>query len=276
MDWIIGITACIVAAALGGFALHRIAEAHRIEDAKRRTREIEREKEDAEAMAAPPLIEDFDGTEANAVGRRINTLLAEFNSLTTFQEVETWDARAEQVAEEAATAGRTLVEFIDRCEQAAAGHATTTNEPPHVKGARIKKTRDIAAKVRGVVPEFRKGYELLLERVEMTPNNKKDQAALLRELRAEKKDLQARKKEVKASAASVRREARQLSANAGTSEFLGWPTYSSKVAAMERRNIRRAKEAALAPHEDAVQALERQIATVEQRITWVQRFGDEE
>ena len=106
----------------------------------------------------------------------------------------------------------------------------------------------------------------------MTPNNKKDQSALLKELRAEKKALQAEKKEIKTRAAAVRRVARVQSAQAGSSAFFG--IYDSRLAANERRAIRRAKEAALGPHEDAVEALDRQIASVEQRITWVQRFGE--
>jgi hypothetical protein len=256
MEWIVGVVGCVVALALGGFALRRKAEVRRVEDAARRAREVEQAKQDAEAMAAPALIEEIDGADANRLGRTIDALLAEFNDLKTFQDVESWDARAEKAAEEAATAGRMLTNFIEEAEKVAAEHAVILTDTPHIRAARVKKTRDLAAKIRAVVPGFLKGYELLLERVEMTPNNKKDQAALLRELRAEKKGLQARKKEIKASAASVRREARQRSANAGTSHFLGWPAYDSRVAAVERRNIRRAKEAALAPHEDAVEALD--------------------
>ena len=140
--------------------------------------------------------------------------------------------------------------------------------------ARSAKTQRVLEPVRSTLSRLAGAIEDLLVRIETTPNTKADQRVLLRELRAEKKELQAEKREIRAELATVRREARRASANAGHGSILGWQTYDGRLAAAERRAIRRQKEARLAPHEDEIDALDRQIADVDCHIEWVRRFGD--
>jgi chromosome segregation ATPase len=139
--------------------------------------------------------------------------------------------------------------------------------------ARIRKAEDAIQKAEEHGAEIVRTIEELGERIDLTPNNKSEQRALLKELRATKKDLGAQKREAKASMADIRRDAREQASAAAPAVSSTW---SRKMAAAERRAIRDAKDRALQPHEDEVSALERQIAAVERRIAWVQRFGDEE
>ncbi len=256
-------------------ALHRLNEEN---EATQFEQQLAASRQEAAAYsAATPLIaapDDELAEEVRALGRRIQDLLAEFDSVVTFQAVESWDARAVAVTTEAEATGRRLADFLAAGEQAVNAYKKANPQPDNVVRARLAKTAEVLEPVSRVMRTIAESYGDLLERIDQTPNTKKEQAAMLRELRAEKKELQAQKKEVKANAAQIRLAARQQSAEAGQGELLGWPIYMRGVAAAERRAIRRAKESALAPHENAVAALDRQIMNVDRRIAWVQRFGE--
>jgi hypothetical protein len=113
--------------------------------------------------------------------------------------------------------------------------------------------------------------EKLQESIDFTPTSSTEQKLLLKELRQRKKELQLQKREVAASAKQIREEARLKSIRAG--KFLGI-VYDSKLAAIERREIRYRREAAVAPHEDVKASIERQILQIDKDILWVERFTE--
>jgi hypothetical protein len=285
MEWIVGAAVAAVAALVAGLWLKQRGEAAA---AMRRLNEdneaaqFEQQlaasrQEAADRNSATPLIaapNDELAEEVKALGGRIEALLAEFDSVVTFQHVESWDARAVAVTTDAEATGRRLADFLAAGEQAVAAYKRGNADSDNVVRARLAKTGAIMEPISRVMTTIAQKYGDLLERIDQTPNTKKEQSAMLRELRAEKKELQAQKKEVKASAAQIRLVARQQSAEAGQGQLLGWPVYMRGVAAVERRAIRRAKESALAPHENAAAALDRQILNGDRRIAWVQRFGE--
>ncbi|MEJ6000302.1 hypothetical protein [Paucibacter soli] len=93
---------------------------------------------------------------------------------------------------------------------------------------------------------------------------------LVKELKAVKKDLQLQKKELAVRMKDIRTVARQRSASAATS--ITAILTNRKYTAAERRSIVYAKERALAPHEDAKAAIERQILAMEHDILRVESF----
>jgi len=109
----------------------------------------------------------------------------------------------------------------------------------------------------------------LQEKIDISPNNKEEQKALLKELRLQKKELQLEKKEINARMKDIRTTARQKYATAPytVTGMLG-------QTAAQRRALRYNKEAALSPHESARDGIERQISLVEREILWAERFAE--
>jgi hypothetical protein len=224
-------------------------------------------RESAEATAAALLVAP--APSARDVIHAAQKVIDQFGALRSFQDVAVWDAAARQAQDGLAAHGNALQTWVDSA-LAAIAQADALDEAGHIKRARKKKTAASVKAAQEQIEALTEAYDALDERVEMTPDNKKAQQAVLRDLRAQKKELQAEKRESRTAAAQVRREARVASAAAGTV----WMFYDAKVAAIQRRRIRREKEAAVAPHEDAASAIERRINALERRITWVARFGD--
>lgn len=182
---------------------------------------------------------------------------AAFDHLRTFEEVAAWDAHA--------------LELAARCGEWADGARRFMGDAAMVGGGvQAAKMAQLSTTAREQMQRLSDAAELLVENVDLTPNDKAEQKAMLKELRAQKKELQLQKREVKAAATEVRRGIRAEAAQAGRFLFF----YDAKMGAAHRRILRAQREALVAPHETAAAALERRIVALERRINWVARFGD--
>jgi hypothetical protein len=235
-------------------------------------RNRKREREKAEGLAAPPAI-DYQPGSIEQLGA-VEELVREFVELRTFDAVADWDRRALELAETLEQQAASLMQEISAVRAQLDDYRRDTSDALHVRAARIEGTERPLRRAGDLVAEAGRAYEELMERVDMSPDNKAEQRALLKTLRAAKKELQSEKREARAAMGDIRRQARVATVAATASPWAF--TISRKMAAEERRNIRRQKEAALAPHEDAAAAIERQLIVLDRRIAWVQRFGDDE
>lgn len=106
----------------------------------------------------------------------------------------------------------------------------------------------------------------LAEKIDLTPNSPEERKEMVDELKQLKKELQLEKRETKAAMRDIRADARTASVQASF-----W-AYSRKHSARQRRTIRYQAERKLGPHEDAVQAIERQINAIDRRVMWLERY----
>lgn len=104
------------------------------------------------------------------------------------------------------------------------------------------------------------------EKIDLTPNSSEERNEMVAELKQLKKELQLEKRETKAAMRDIRSEARTASVKASY-----W-AYSRKYSASQRRSIRYQAERKLGPHEDAVQAIDRQINSIDRRLMWLERY----
>jgi hypothetical protein len=266
----------VVVAVVGGGLLFRSRALRRAEESVRRERNAQIIKEDIEAAAAPLLVPEPQAIDVDALTGQITGLISEFEELATFEDVHSWDRRAEAAALLVDESAKALLDFIEQAKSAVDAHRKSDQEPHHVKMGRINKTTKAIDEQGEIVRELFKTCDLLHERIDMTPDNKKEQSAILRELNADRRELKKKQKELQDNVYSVHKAAIRSIEDAGFVGFTGWQRYDPRVAAIERRAIRRARDAALAPQETAISALERQIAAVDERISWVERFGEDD
>ncbi len=113
--------------------------------------------------------------------------------------------------------------------------------------------------------------EEIQSKIDITPNNSEEQAALLKELNLEKKELLIKKREINEQMREIRTDARQKSAKIPNT--LRGALSGSQYRASVRRNIRYQAEAALTPHEDARSDVELEIIRLEKDMLWVERFS---
>lgn len=230
-----------------------------------------RKKQEA-LKAAIPLVRPLTG--GAELQSSAALLLRQFDGLTSFTEVARWDAAAEALCNQLDDfAGRASL-LTREAERVIAEYTPLPDASPYVKTATIEKTRRLVVDAQTEAQRLRSMADELAERIDMTPNDRAAQRELLRELRADKKELQLRKREIRQAAAQVRREARAASAGAGMRGFI-IPTYDRKLAAVQRRRIRREAEAQLRPHESELDAIERQLLALDRRIAWLSRFVDD-
>jgi hypothetical protein len=265
--------AILAVAVIGGIALFWgvvvVPEDRKRREAERAREDARREEQRQRAVAlaaARPLVTFTAAGRAKELSDEANLLLISADEIRTFEQVARWDAAAGAHAERIQAfllATAQFCEFAhakaDACAAAEWAAAERTREQLRLAQSEVREA------------DLEQRYETLVEFIDLTPNDKKEQTALLRELRAEKKEMTARKREARADIAAVRREGRSRSIEAGVGV---WTTYDRRVAAAERRSIRRAVEAAVQPHESEVAAIDRQILALDRRIAWVQRFGD--
>ncbi|WP_146131602.1 hypothetical protein [Merismopedia glauca] len=179
-------------------------------------------------------------------------LMNEFTQLATFSGVADWDERANNELQNLFDGLQLLDSEIDRQSK------ILNKQKIDVYKARYRQPIENMA-------------EKLQEAIDFTPNSSSEQKLLLKELRQLKKEMQLEKREVAASAKEIREKARLKSIYAG--RVLG-VIYNSKIAARERRAIRYAREAEVAPHEDIKAAIERKILQIDKDILWAERFTD--
>ena len=110
----------------------------------------------------------------------------------------------------------------------------------------------------------------LQEFIDLTPDSKSERKELMNELRQEKKALQLEKRGLNASMKEIRTEARQQSASA---------PYTLKglmgLTALQRQQLRYAKEQNLAPLENKKDWIDAQLTKLERKIIWAQKFTEE-
>ena len=205
----------------------------------------------------------------------VNQLLGEFSSLRTFQEVEAWDSDAELaikgLLERIENISNQLPKKRKELEQSNFNHKMLPFFKKLLTPNKIGKS--LLSEIQSLEKEHDSLETIIDElqsRIDTTPNSKNEQKSLLKELKHEKKELQAQKREISSNMRAVREHARTKSANANMS-VLG---LMGKTAA-QRRIIRLNKEAALKPHENERDAIERQIALLDKQIRWAERFADD-
>jgi hypothetical protein len=203
--------------------------------------------------------------------REAKGLATHFEGLRTFDDANRFDAEAQRVAEALEAERAQATAQAGEAQRRKDELETARRALPFFKRLFSSRSQEKAAAAEiaqlvAHVAQLEEVGEVLLTMIDYTPNNAKDQKAILKELRAEKKQLQIEKKEVSTHARAIRTAARKRSADA-------WSIFGARVVAEERRSIRRQKEAMLAPHENELAAIERRMLAVEKRIAWVQRFG---
>ncbi|MTJ50517.1 hypothetical protein [Dolichospermum sp. UHCC 0259] len=178
-------------------------------------------------------------------------MMYDFKNLSTFQQVEEWDRKAQAKIGE-------LINITNNLET----ELTQNNKILDYLIMGIKEQYIVF--LASIV-------EKLQECIDFTPNSIKEQKILLKELKQQKKELQLKKRELTANMRSIQADSRSRSIYAGRS-FLG--IYDSKLAAHKRRRIRYQKEEALRPSEDIKAAIDRQILQIDKDILWVERFSE--
>lgn len=205
----------------------------------------------------------------------LTRLLARFESLRTFEEVAVWDGLAEAEMDR-------ITAFIDGVEQELRSLAARRDELQRAHEAKgffvrlfasrapIAQLDERSSNLRAELLRCSATADDLQERIDMTPDNSREQKALLKELRAQKKELGVQRREVTSGMQEIRAEARDAIANATPGLFR-----SRQQSAEMRRRIRQQKEQLLGPQEDAKASIDRQLRALERRIIWVERFGSD-
>lgn len=205
---------------------------------------------------------------------RAQRLRFDFEHLRTFDDVHRWDHAALQVATELDHAmAHFKWQYGDlalQADRSAQAHAAlpffrrifSSRKHEHVLRVQASQALATANHLGAMMND-------LLECIDYSPNDERERKALLKELRAERKELQLAKRGIAAQKRAIHRAAKEQSADAGRILFF----YDSKVAASERRAIRRQRYASLAPVEDQGLAIEYQMRDLDRRIMWVERFG---
>jgi hypothetical protein len=245
------ITALVIIALPVTLMIHSRASEERkrdeIEESRQEQIERRRRVEDAVPLFSGVTFPD----EIKPLMQRALAVREAFESLSTFQDADRWDHEAGEVADGLMAMANLARPEVTARREILARYVATTSDEYETKRNRAAKAQGIIDIAEGAVITLDREADSLLERIEVTPNNKKDQRTVLRGLRAEKKELAIQKRETRGEMADVHRETRLVRAG------------------------RAQREAAIAPHEDAVSALERQAIAIERRIAWVKRFGDE-
>ncbi|HEY5913509.1 MAG TPA: DUF4339 domain-containing protein [Verrucomicrobiae bacterium] len=201
-------------------------------------------------------------------------LMREFAQLSSYAEVDRWDAKAKEEIKKIVAGLRGLDHAIAKGSTALAQARREFEERSFLKRAFGSHYREeaIAAQLSSLRQRKTRLLQMaaqLQEAVDFTPNTSAEKELLVKELRHRKKELQAERREATAAMASIRQQARVQSVHAGKN-WIG--LYDSELAAGQRRGIRYAKEAALRPHEDTKAAIDRQLIKIEKDLLWVERF----
>lgn len=190
--------------------------------------------------------------------------------LSTYSDADSWDKHAESLLAEISYAQGFLYQSIrDLRDKGDAAKAERMKKfflirlfPSSEETALSSQIRQLEST--GVTLSQRS--EELGDWVDFTPNSSEDKAALLKQLKMEKKELSLQKKEVLAEMRGIRAEAKDKTAAVFA--------FTKDGERQKRRSIRFEKEAALRPHESAKEALERQILQVDRRILWAEKFRE--
>ncbi len=202
-------------------------------------------------------------------GENYRALMTEHKSLSTFAAVTDWATRARIELE-------TVVSVIRQLEAELSGRKQILEDTQNARAEKsmigrmlssdkaVKEARRRVARDEQVIRSLRAIATELQGRIDLSPNSREEQEALLKELRLRKKNLQLQKKEVTITTKSIPEEARQQSAVSGR----------GKWASLARLDIRYPRGVRLLPDENKRQAMERQLLQVERDILWLERLTE--
>ncbi len=207
---------------------------------------------------------------------RIQTLFDKYLSLHSFAEVSLWDDLAKnEIASLKATIDtsdeivRHKTQLVEQARQARQARPFFIRA--FDKGNEEKRLQAEIEALKAQNEHSRDLIEEIQSKIDITPNDPKEQAALLKELSLEKKELLIKKHEINEEMRQIRTAARQESAN--VPRTLRGALSGSSYRAAVRRDIRYKKETALSPHEDARTEVEMELIRLEKDILWVERFS---
>ncbi len=198
----------------------------------------------------------------------LKEFISEFQTLSTFAEVEDWSKRAEDEIGRVSGFIRELDIEIARDAQALERvryeHAQKPligrlfsggNNEEKELSQRVENSRQYRLeKTRAVIQ--------LQEFIDFTPKSSEEQKALVKELRQRKRELQEKKREI----TMVIRSPNTQPQKAQTDNIFD-------AATLERRKVRYAKDAELLPQEITKAALDRQFAQIDRDIQWAEKFN---
>lgn len=201
---------------------------------------------------------------------RIQQFIAQHERLDTFSAANEWDSAAQTIIDDLTAQHEATTTEIARLNGIVEDLGRKHKGKPFLsrlldgKGdSEIKKQIEaLTAKAAAID----KVGDDLAEKIDLTPNSPEERKEMVAELKQIKKELQLEKRETKAAMRDIRADARTASVKASY-----W-AYSRKYSARQRRSIRYQAERQLGPHEDSVQAIDRQINAVDRRLLWLERY----
>ena len=206
-------------------------------------------------------------------------LVSEFDGLTTFADVEEWDARASVQLKAIEAYLITLSTAESEVNAAEVRVTEAANQRSVVRRLwgplpEVKLVQTLKSQMAQIREVLGKLSDQLESAIDKTPNSREEQIEMLRELKLEKKELAFQKRQAVEAKRQITTSARQQSAQVGAG-FLGAMLTNPKSRRVSRMGIRLRKEAALAPHENLRTQLEKQILVIDRAIHWVERFRGE-
>jgi len=201
-------------------------------------------------------------------------LLSSYPSVTSITGAGDWCFKADKCIQELGALVAKANDETTKLSQVASAQRLVSKEKSFLgkifKSTDEKKTKSELDAIADLITSSHKYAERLQELVDVTPKTKEEQSSLVKELKLEKKELQLRKKQIAAEIKGIKTVARQKSASAGSP--LTTLLAGTKYTASQRRSIRYSKERALAPHEDASSALDRQILSLDKELIRLEAF----
>ena len=207
----------------------------------------------------------------------VNELMARFDRSTKFDEAAWWDRDAQAVIRLFEQYKESLTKYCKEQEQTLTELKLARTALPFFKrviAARgdEKSLEDNIAQAAKGIASVDKAIDTLYDLVDRTPTSKGEQTQMLKELRQQKKELAVQKRSINENMRAARTKTRQ--------EMSEWTGVQGgmlgDVARMKRASIRRQKETALHPQENARAAIERQLIEIDKRFTWVSRFSGDD
>lgn len=208
-------------------------------------------------------------------GAGARALLAQVDSLTSFDAVAMWDAAAGREMESLDRYLQALPHLRAQLQHAEAAYQATHQQRPwhqrlfkgYPERAQVDTARQLVDRAAREIPRM---IEELQAAIDKTPNNRAEQKEMLEDLRDAKKELALQKREINQSMREIRSAARQRTAQVDTG--LSGLLSSPRSRRWERVSIRLAKESAIGSHESVRDVLERQILGIDRLIAWVSRI----
>ncbi len=199
----------------------------------------------------------------------VKELMAEFQTLSTFAEVNDWSNQAENEIERISGIIRKLDVEIARdaetLERIKYEH-TKKSLVGRLFGGGNDDEKELSQRIeqyRQSKSELVKGAMLLQESIDFTPKSPEEQKVLIQEIRQRKKELQEKKREITTVMRGPRADVTEQNAQARA--VFG-------VAMLERRRARYARDAELLPQEKTRESVDRQMTQLDRELLRAEKF----